>query len=217
MAMISASKWHALAACGPRTAVVVLGVITLVMSQFGTARAELMHFTVDPVASEISAAVSEPMASLRGVATGKFRIVSGEIVSDSASPARTTSVKLVVDAASYSSGTSLRDRAVTGSTLQAQEYPTITFQGGDVDNIVRVSETSGTATIRGSLTLHGATRVVIVPISVQLTGDTHLQADGAATINYPDWGIAPPSMLFGSMRAGDQATIRFHIVARAAS
>jgi len=33
------------------------------------------------------------------------------------------------------------------------------------------------------------------------------------SLGYPDWGIEVPSTLLGLMRAGDQPTIRFHIVA----
>jgi polyisoprenoid-binding protein YceI len=183
------------------------------MGASSSARAALMHFTIDPTASEISATVLEPLSSVRGSVTGNFKVVSGEIVSDAASPARTTSVKLAADAASYSSGLSMRDHTVTGSILQAETYPRIVFQGGDVDNIVRTTSTSGTATIRGTLTLRGVARTVIVPIAVRLVSPIRLESDGATTINYPDWGIEVPTMMFGSMRAGDQATIRFHIVA----
>ena len=198
----------------PRRLVAVAGLATTLLVFTRSARAELMHFAVDPNASEISAAVREPLSSLRGSATGTFRITAGEIVSDSADPARTTTVKIEFDTASYSSGSSMRDHSVTGSSiLDAENYPKITFEGGDVDNIVRTGDSSGTATIRGSLTLHGATRTTIVPVAVQVSGDRKLEADGEVTINYPDWGIEVPTLLFGSMRAGDQATIHFHIIA----
>ncbi|HKM99568.1 MAG TPA: YceI family protein [Candidatus Binataceae bacterium] len=195
------------------TAAVFSILVTAFIMRASPAHAELMHFTVDLNASEISASVAEPLSSLRGSATGRFRIVSGVIASDSASPARTTTVKIVCDAASYSSGISMRDRAVTHSVLQAETYPTITFEGGDVDNIVHSSDTSGTGTIRGTLTLHGAAHSIIVPVSVQLAGNGQLQADGEVTFSYTDWGMVAPSMIFGALRAGDQATVRFHIVA----
>ena len=191
----------------------VLAVAAVVILHPARARAELLHFTVDPSASDISAAVLEPMSSLRGNVTGRFRVVSGEVSSDAASPARTTSVKLVIDAASYSSGWSMRDRSVNGSVLQAETYPQIVFKGGDVDNIVHTGDTSGTATIRGTLTLHGVARAIIVPVEVRMTSGTRVETDGEVSLDYPDWGIEVPTMLFGLMRAGDQATIRFHIVA----
>jgi polyisoprenoid-binding protein YceI len=191
----------------------VIALAVVVILSPARARGELLHFTVDPSGSEISATVSEPMSSLRGSATGKFRVVSGEVSSDSASPARTTSVKLVIDAASYSSGWSRRDRSVTGSILQAETYPQIVFKGGDVDNIVHTGDTSGTATIRGNLTLHGVARAIIVPLEVRLISRTRVETDGEVSLSYPDWGIEVPTLLFGSMRAGNQATIRFHIVA----
>jgi polyisoprenoid-binding protein YceI len=209
--MLTADQPNRVAAPLTRVVAAVLSFTLVAFSR--PAQAELMHFAIDPAASRISATVREPLSSLRGEATGSFRIISGEIVSDSADPSRSTTVKIEVDTASYSSGSSLRDRTVTGSILDAENYPTITFQGGDVDNIVRTGDTDGTATIRGSLTLHGVTRAVIVPVAVHLTDDRKLRADGEVTINYPDWAIEVPTMLFGAMRAGDQATIRFHIVA----
>jgi polyisoprenoid-binding protein YceI len=177
------------------------------------ARGELLHFTVDPAASEISATVREPMSSLRGRVTGNFRVLSGEVSSDATSPARTTSVRLVIDAASFSSGWSMRDHSVTGSILQTATYPQIVFKGGDVDNIVHTSDTGGTATIRGTLTLHGVARAIIVPLAVQLTARTRVETDGEVSLSYPDWGIEVSTLLFGLLRAGGQATIRFHIVA----
>jgi len=72
----------------------------------------------------------------------------------------------VIDAASYSSGWSLRDRSVTGPILRAETYPQIVFTGDDVDNIVHTGDTSGTATVRGTLTLHGVARAIIVPVAV---------------------------------------------------
>ena len=201
----------------PPATAMVLALAAVVILHPARARGELLYFTVDPSASEISATVREAMSSLRGNVTGKFRVVSGEVSSDAASPARTTSVKLVIDAASYWSGWSMRDRSVTGSVLQAETYPQIVFKGGDVDNIVQTGDASGTATIRGTLNLHGVARTIIVPVAVRVTGGTRLETDGEVSVDYPDWGIEVPTTLFGLMRAGDQATIRFHIVANIGS
>jgi len=195
----------------------VLALAALVILHPARARGELLHFTVDPSASEISATVREAVSSLRGNVTGKFRVASGEVSSDAASPARTTNVKLVIEAASYWSGWSKRDRSVTGSILQAETYPQIVFKGGDVDNIVHTGDASGTATIRGTLTLHGVARAIIVPVAVRLTGGTRVETDGEVSLGYPDWGIEVPATLFGLLRAGDQAIIRFRIVANGGS
>ncbi|MGO9605315.1 MAG: YceI family protein [Candidatus Binataceae bacterium] len=196
------------------SAAAILGIVAaLLVVPASPARAELMRFTVDPSASEISASVAEPLSLLRGSASGKFRIVSGAIATDSASPARTTRVKIICDAASYSSGISMRDRAVTHSILQAETYPTITFEGGDIDNIVHSTDRSGTGTIRGTLTLHGAAHPIMVPINVQLAGNGQLGVDGEVTFSYTDWGVEAPSMAFGALRAGDQTTVHFHLIA----
>lgn len=192
---------------------IIAAVLPAMLAHSMPAGAELMRFGVDAGESEVSAAVKEPMGAIRRNAVGTFRITSGEVVVDSANPSRSTEVRLVIDAASYSSGSAMRDRSVTGSILEASAYPTIEFKGADVDNIVRTGESSGTATINGSLTLHGVTRQIFAPVSVQLADD-RLLTEGEVTIDYPKWGIAVPTLMFGAMRAGEQATIHYRIVAR---
>ena len=46
-----------------------------------------------------------------------------------------------------------------------------------------------------------------------MTTSTRVETVGEVSLGYPDWGIEVPSTLLGLMRAGDQATIRFCIVA----
>ena len=70
------------------------------------------HFRIDLDASEITAAVAEPMSSLRGDAVGKFRLLSCDIYQD---PKRRPEdganiwVEAVIDAASYHSNSATRD------------------------------------------------------------------------------------------------------------
>jgi hypothetical protein len=37
--------------------------------------------------------------------------------------------------------------------------------------------------------------------------------DGEVKFNYEDFGVKVPGVLFGAILAGDEATVRFHIVA----
>jgi len=190
----------------------MLAWLTACVACISVADAEVLHFIVAPSASEVSASVSEPMSSLRGEATGTFRIISGEIEGDPASPARTSRVKIVLDATSYSSGTALRDRSVTHSTLQSDIYPTITFEAHDVDNIVMSGEGYGVATLVGPLNLHGVSRPVVVPFTAVLREDK-LEVSGELTLRYTDFGMQAPSLMFGALSAGDQASIHFHLFA----
>ena len=96
------------------------------------ARAE-QHFRIDLDASEITAAVAEPMSSLRGDAVGKFRLLSCDIYQDPkrrADDGANIWVEAVIDAASYHSDSAMRDSAVKTSILDVKDYPTISFKGG---------------------------------------------------------------------------------------
>ena len=151
------------------------------------------------------------MASIRGDAEGVFNIIAGDIYVDPANPAATGKVTLVIDATSYRSGSPERDRAVTLSSLDVDQYPTIGFGSTSVSSVVETSPTEGSATIDGALTLHGQTRPVSVPVHLQLTSDGHATAEGRTTIRYEEWGAEVPEIFF--LRAGNEATVSFHILA----
>jgi len=170
--------------------------------------ADSMHLKIDPSASKVTAEVAEPDRT-KGTATGKFEITSGEVSGDSANPAA-GAVTIVLDAKSYDSGNPFRDDAVFG-LLDANTYPTITFQSTALRNVATSSANAGTATVVGNLILHGATRPVSVPIKMALDSTGHFTADGAITFNYADYGVKVPSLL--GMRAADEVTVAFHIVA----
>jgi polyisoprenoid-binding protein YceI len=168
--------------------------------------ADSVHLRIDPAASKVEAAVAEPYRT-KGTATGNFDITSGEVSVDSASPAAGGSVTIVLDAKSYDSGNSFRDDAVF-SLLDANTYPTITFQTTGLQNVAMSSASAGTATVVGTLTLHGTTRPVSVPIKAALDTAGHVTADGAVTFNYADYGVKVPGLL--GMHAADEVTVKFH-------
>jgi polyisoprenoid-binding protein YceI len=177
----------------------------------GAARAATLHYRVDAARSAITVSVPEPMASIRGDADGVFNIIAGDIYIDPANPAATGKVTLVIDATSYKSGNPERDRNVTQSSLDVDQFPTIGFESTAVSNVAETSPSDGSATIDGALTLHGQSHPVSVPVHLQLTPDGHAMAEGKTTIRYEEWGAEVPEIFF--MRAGNEATVSFHILA----
>jgi polyisoprenoid-binding protein YceI len=179
----------------------------------GTVRAE-QHFRIDVGASEITAAVAEPMSSIRGDAVGKFRLLSCDIYQD---PKRRPDdganiwVEAVVDAASYHSDSGMRDSSVKTSILDVKDFPTISFKGGSSwTDVKHTSDTTGSATLKGELMMHGAVRPFEIPVQVSLSGDK-LTGGGEVSFNYTDFGIERPSIL--GLKAGNMVKLSFHIVA----
>jgi polyisoprenoid-binding protein YceI len=177
------------------------------------ARAE-QHFRIDLDASEISAAVAEPMSSIRGDAVAKFRLLSCDIYQDPkrrADDGANIWVEAVIDAASYHSDSTMRDTSVKTSILDVKDFPTISFKGGSSwTDVKHTSDTAGSATLKGELMMHGAVRPFEVSVQVSLSGDK-LIGNGEVSFNYTDFGIEQPSIL--GLKAGNMVKISFHVVA----
>ena len=192
-----------------------LAALAIALTLFGpSASAQEQHFRIELDSSEITASVAEPISFVNGDAVGKFRMMSCDIYQD---PKRAPDdganiwVEAVIDASSYHSGSSLRDNAVKNTALEVQKYPTITFKGGSSwTDVKRVSETAGSALLKGELTLHGEARPFEVPVQVSVSGEK-LVANGEVTFDYTDFGVQQPTML--GIRAGNIVKITFHAVA----
>jgi polyisoprenoid-binding protein YceI len=177
------------------------------------ARAELIRLKVDPDQSTISASVAEPAAWFRGNAVGMFRIIDGEVACDFARIQSTGKVRIIIDATSYRSSSAARDRAVTASSLESDKFPTIGFESSSVIGVVMIGANEGTAIVNGFLTLHGETHPISVPVHAIVGANGVFVGDGEVKFNYEEFGVKVPEVLFGALLAGDEVTVRFHIVA----
>jgi polyisoprenoid-binding protein YceI len=176
------------------------------------ATAGLTRLKIDPDQSTVSAAVAEPAAMLRGTAVGTFRVIDGEVSGDPANTQGTGKVRIVIDATSYRSDNPSRDRAVAKS-LESEKFRTIGFESKSVVGVVTTRSNEGTAIVIGSLTLHGETRPMTVPVHWILNPDGSFAGDGEVKFNYEEFGVKVPGFLFGAILAGNEVTVRFHIVA----
>ena len=172
------------------------------------------HFRADLGTSEVTAAVAEPLSSLWGDAVGTLHFLSCDIYQDPkrrADDSANVWVEVTIDTASYHSGSSMRDSAVKDSILDVKDFPTISFKGGSSwTDVKQSSDTSGSATLKGELMLHGAVRPFEVPVKVSLNNDK-LIGDGEVSFNYTDFGIVQPSLL--GLKAGNMVKVALHVVA----
>jgi polyisoprenoid-binding protein YceI len=189
------------------------GALALMIFEPRAAGAATMQFKVDPDRSTVSVEVAEPAAFVRGHATGTFRIIDGAVSGDPADIPRTGKVRILIDAGSYSSDSTSRDRAVSEKSLEADKYPTIGFESNSVVGVVMTNPREGTAIVNGFLSLHGETHAMTMTVHATLGADGVFNGDGEVKFNYQDFGVKVPGLLFGSILAGDEATVRFHIVA----
>lgn len=193
--------------------IALAGVFALLIVAPRTAGAAVMRFKVDVDRSTVSVAVAEPAAWIRGTATGTFRIIDGAVSVDPVNVPRTAKVRILLDAGSYSSDNPSRDRYVTEKSLEADKFSTIGFESNTVVGVVMTGPNEGTAIVNGFLTLHGEAHAMTMSVHATLGADGVFTGDGEVKFNYEDFGVKVPTIWFHTLLAGDEATVRFHIVA----
>ena len=93
-------------------------------------------------------------------------------------------------------------------------YPTITFISTRIEDLKwEVPGSDATATVVGNLTLHGVTREIRVPVDAILSPDGKLSADGEVSFDFTEFGVVPPSALFGAIKAGSVVDLNFRVIA----
>ena len=70
-----------------------------------------------------------------------------------------------------------------------------------------------TLQVAGDLTLHGVTRRVTVPVSVQVMAD-RLRADGTAVVRQTEFNIRPVTAGAGTVRVKNEVDVSFSVAAR---
>lgn len=144
--------------------------------------------------------------------TGRFQTVSGSIVAD-AEHVGNSSVDVTIDASSLDTGNSMRDNDVKSKNyLDVADYPTITFKSTQVNK-----RHNGQYVAIGNLTIHGVTRTVVLPITVQgpITdpwGAKRAAFSTGVSINRVDYGVGGnDKMSDGSIMIGTDVSITINV------
>ena len=93
--------------------------------------------------------------------------------------------------------------------LKVAENPTITFTLTDYDVTKNADGIAGT--INGTLDLGGVKK----PVSLQATGTSEggmLHVNGVYELRMTDYGLKPPSLMFGRIKVGDTVKIGFDLL-----
>lgn len=122
---------------------------------------------------------------------------SGEVV-------KLNSLQVILDAESLKSGKSGMDKNAY-SALMTDKYKQITFQ------IVFAKIEAGVIQCQGKLKIAGVIKDVSLKTTYTMQPGGMLQAKGSTTLLMSDYGIEPPTFMFGSVTTGDEITISFDV------
>ena len=100
------------------------------------------------------------------------------------------------------------------NTLKADENPLIkyTLSGYDVLD-GSASPAAFAAKTTGTLMVSGQEKVVDMKINAQRLSDGKATAQGEQTLLMTDFGIKPPSFMFGTLKVGNEIKVKFNLKA----
>jgi polyisoprenoid-binding protein YceI len=153
--------------------------------------------------------VQEQLASLGGnVAVGRTPDVSGSLTISGTS---VTAATIEADLTGLKSDDDRRDGQLARQGIETATYPTATFTLTTPIDLGTVP-TDGQAvevTAHGTLTLHGQTREVDIPLTANLSGST-IVVGGSLQITFADYGIEKPAS-FAVLSIADQGTFELQL------
>lgn len=101
---------------------------------------------------------------------------------------------------------SIMDRLMH-KTLKVNEHPTIVFDMKELSP----ANAENTALAAGELTIAGVTHEVSVEVLRVTADDGTPRYSGSQTLKMTDFGMKPPSAMFGALHTGDEVTVRFDV------
>jgi len=98
----------------------------------------------------------------------------------------------------------------TYETLLADKHPTINYAFSQLkSNTVQGDETS--LTLAGTLTIAGKSQNIDLLMKGKLLKDGSIELNGSHKLKMSNYGIKPPSFMFGALKVMDDVTIVFQL------
>ncbi len=127
---------------------------------------------------------------------GTTNQISGQILVDPTRPSSAQLGTIRIDARTFATENSQRDRAIQNWVLQTAQYPEITFTPKQLMGLPATGNVGETYTFQivGDLTVHGVTREETFDATLTPASSDRLVGDASTTIRYADWGISIPQV-----------------------
>lgn len=96
-----------------------------------------------------------------------------------------------------------------------KKHPTITYKLEKASLASEKPNTENTIVLNtsGKLTMHGTTKPVDMKVTVERLADGKYKFSGEKKLNMTEYKMDPPSAVFGTIKAGEEVTVKFDLVA----
>ena len=119
------------------------------------------------------------------------------------------SVKVNIAVKSLSCGNKKMDENMY-ATLKADQNQLIRYTLSGYD-ILNGSATAFAAKTNGTLTILGKDKTVAMKVDATRLAEGKATAEGEETLLMSDFGIKPPSFMFGTMKVGNEVKVKFNL------
>jgi len=100
------------------------------------------------------------------------------------------------------------------STLDADKNPIIKYTMSGYDILDGSAKPSAfVAKTTGTLVISGQEKVINMKINAERLSDGKATAQGEESVLMTDFGIQPPSFMFGTLKVGNEVTVKFNLKA----
>lgn len=98
----------------------------------------------------------------------------------------------------------------TYEALKADAHPTITYRLSRVKSI-QPSGQGFTVSTEGQLTIAGVTRTIDMTVAGRRQADGTIVFEGSKALKMTNFNMSPPTALMGTIKTGDDITVKFRV------
>ena len=175
-----------------------------------------MVFEIAQAESQAIFMIDEVLEGAPKTVVGTTDQVAGQISIDPANPTATQIGIIQVNARTFATDSSMRDRAIKNRILMTDANELITFAPTEVTGLPTSGEVGQTYTfnVTGDLTIKGITKPTSFEVSVTVPSADRLEGSAKTTIRYADFDVAIPSVPMVA-RVSDEVALELKFVALA--
>ena len=94
--------------------------------------------------------------------------------------------------------------------IKAADNPTIEFRLASYDVLTENGQIKGQ--LRGTLQMGGVEKPVVIDAAGTRTADGQLRVTGTTKLNMKEWGLKPPTLMFGTMKVNENVQVGFDLL-----
>lgn len=154
------------------------------------------RFQISPQESEVRFVIGEILRGQEAIVVGTTSQVSGQLEIDRRDPANSSIGVIQIEADSFVTDSSLRDRAIDNFILNSSQFPLIEFEPQrivDMPAEVQVNDPVSFQ-VEGLLTIRDVTQTVTFTVEAILMEGPRLRGSARTTIDRSDFNLTIPSV-----------------------